>query len=115
MVGKTAFVFMSAIWKSFVPAVFVNRWDEPVGIVFIVIDLRRFKPNIIHSYILRQDLDVFNLVFIWPYDQELKNYEGRLAFHLFFPSHNIFRSLQHLIQSAANTVLLVNVLRSSVN
>ena len=115
MIGKTAFVFMRAIGKSFITAVFINRWDESVGIVFVIIDLRRFEPNIVHSYVLSQDLDIVNLMFIRSYDQELKNDKGRFASHFFFPSYDISRSLQHLVQSSANAVLLVNVLCSAVN
>ena len=49
-----------------VTAVFVNGGDQLVRIIFIVIDLRRFEPYIIHPDLFRQNFHFVDLVLADP-------------------------------------------------
>ena len=98
-----------------VTAEFINGWNKLVGVVFKIINLCGFKPHIIYACFFCQLFYIFHLVFIGFYNQELKNYKWRFTFQFFFPPDDIFRSFQHFIEIAANAVLLIYILCSSVN
>src|ERR1700745_66727 len=86
-----------------------------IGIVLKIIYLGGFEPNIIHTHFFRQSLYIFHLVFIWLYYKELKNDKWRFTFQFFFPSHDISCPFKYLIKSAPDTILLIHLLRGTIN
>ncbi len=102
-------------WFIFIPAVFINSGYQVVGVRFIFVHLCGFKTNFINTHFFGQAFNIFNLVLVWFYHQKLKENKRRFAFQFFFPLHNIFGALQYFFKITTNPVLLVNILRGTIN
>src|SRR5687768_13010487 len=109
LISQLSFKF-SAIFSFTVAAVFINCRDQVIGIIFIIINLCCFKPNIINTDFLGQPFYIFYLVFIMLYHQKLKNNKWYFAFQFLFPFYNILCSFYHLLQFTANAILLISFL-----
>src|SRR6476661_8600679 len=114
MVGIIAFERHFTAFILFVAAVFLYGGNQLVGIILIIIDLRRFQAHLVHSYFLCQTVYFFYLVFIMPHYQKLENYKRCLATQFLFPFHNVGGSLQYFVQFSAYPVLLVGILRGTI-
>src|SRR5690348_7822149 len=80
MVLKFVFCNMMSLFIFLIPTEFLILRNQLIGIIFVVIYLCRFKPNLIHSDIFSQFLYIFNLVFVWFHHKELKKHKRSFAF-----------------------------------
>src|ERR1700733_3097743 len=115
MVVQFVFHFHDTFIVFAVAAVLGINRDELVGVVHVVVYLRRFKPDGIHADFGAEFFDVFHLVLVGFYDKELENDKGRFAVQFFFPLHDVFGTGDYLIELSAHAVLLVYVLRGAVD
>src|SRR5436190_4619109 len=86
-----------------------------VRIVLIIVDLGCLEPHVVYSYFFGQFLYILDLMLIRFYNEKLEYYKWCSTFQLLLPLHNITGALEHFVQPSTNTVLLVHVLRGSVN
>ena len=115
MIGQFAFKFISIAIFCDNGCIYQLSGIKIIGIIFIIIYLGCFKPDIIHTDFLRQFFYIFYLVFIRFHHQKLEYDKWRFAFQFFFPFHNIFCSFNYFFQFSANPVLLVYFLRGAIN
>ena len=107
MVGQFIFCCMGSILIFFIPAVFVCFRNKFVGVIFKIIHLCCLETYFIYADLPGQSFNIFYLVFIWFYYQELEENKRRFAVQFFFPSYNIPCTFKYFFQVAANAVLLV--------
>ena len=97
VIGKFSFELISAWGGFFITAVFVKRRNQLIRIFFIIVNLGGFKPNSINANILSQFFYLFNLVFIWFYNEKLKNDKRGFALQFLFPFDYIPGSFQYFV------------------
>src|SRR5882724_1033510 len=81
-----------------VTAVFIQRGNKLVGIIFIIVYLRGFKPYSVYADFRAEFFHGFNLVLIGPHNKELENNKRRFAFQLFFYADDVFSAFYYFIE-----------------
>ena len=98
-----------------VPAVFAIDRDQSVGIMLIVVDLRRLETDLVYSDLSGESPDIFQLVFVGTDYEELEKDKWGLALQLLFPFDDIAGAFQHFLQLTAYAVLLVYLLGGAID
>lgn len=81
----------------------------------IVVYLCAFELHLVYPDFFGKPVDVGYLVFVGAHHQKLKNDVWRAAFQASFPLHHTPGTCQHVFQLAADAVLFVGVLGSTVD
>ena len=115
MVGQLAFEGVRPVCVLFVAAVPLVLRDKVVGVIFIVIDLGRFEADLIHAYFAGKATNVFQLVFVGFYDEELEKDKGFFTLQLFFSFDDVAGAFQHFFQLTPYPVLFIYFLGGAVD
>ncbi len=114
MVGERVFHLPRAVGALAVAGILVERWDERVSVV-IIIHLRGFQLHFVHADFFCQPINFWDLVFIGLYHEKLKNDVRAATFQIFFPFYHVSGALQHIVQRAADSILLVSFLCRAIH
>ena len=98
-----------------VAAVAVDGGDQVVWVVCIIVDLGGFEPDRVDAEGGSQFFHLVDLVFVGLNDEELKDDEGCFALEFLFPAYDVSGSFQYFFQFTAHSVLLVDVLRGTID
>src|SRR3954465_7382885 len=99
----------------FITAVLRKCGDQLVGVICVIVYLSGLETYLVHTDLFSKTPYIIYLVLVGFYHQELEKNKRRFAIQLFFPFNDVACTLQHFVQLATYTVLLVNILRGAVD